>query len=56
MLNTKETIAAYNEAIQRPLFTEQTPQGSTWLDVTIAVAIGLMLAVGALSYFDVLTH
>jgi hypothetical protein len=51
----KSMIESYNQAIQRPLFIEQTPKGSTWLDVAIAVSVGLMLAIGALSYFDVLT-
>jgi hypothetical protein len=54
MKTTKSMIESYNQAIQRPLFIEQTPKASVWLDVAIAVAVGLMLAVGALSYFDVL--
>jgi hypothetical protein len=52
--STKQITEAYNQAIQRPLFIEQTPKASGWLDIAIAVAVGLMLAVGALSYFDVL--
>lgn len=56
MQNSKQTIEAYNQAIQRPLFMSKTPQGSTWVDVLIAVSVGLMLAIGALAYFDVLTH
>lgn len=55
MQNSKQVTEAYNQAIQRPLFIEQTPKASVWLDVAIAVAVGLMLALGALSYFDVLT-
>lgn len=54
MKTTKSMIESYNQAIQRPLFIEQTPKASVWLDVAIAVAVGLMLAIGALSYFDVL--
>jgi hypothetical protein len=54
MQDSKQVFEAYNQAIQRPLFIEQTPKGSTWLDVAIAVSVGLMLAIGALSYFDVL--
>jgi len=53
MKTTKSMIESYNQAIQRPLFIEQTPKASVWLDVAIAVAVGLMLAIGALSYFDV---
>jgi hypothetical protein len=54
MQNSKQITEAYNQAIQRPLFLEQTPKASGWLDVLIAVSVGLMLALGALSYFDVL--
>jgi hypothetical protein len=28
----------------------------TWIDYTLAVTVGLCLAMAALSYFDVLTH
>lgn len=50
---TKEIFDAYNQALQYG--PQSASKGSTWLDVLIAVAVGLMLAVGALSYFDVLT-
>jgi len=50
---TQEIFEAYNQALQYG--PQSTPKASTWLDVLIAVAVGLMLAIGALSYFDVLT-
>ena len=49
---TQEIFEAYNQALQ---YGPQTTPKATWLDVLIAVAVGLMLAIGALSYFDVLT-
>lgn len=49
---TKDIFDAYNHALQHG--PQSTDKGSTWLDVLIAVSVGLMLAVGALSYFDVL--
>ena len=49
---TQEMLEAYNQALQ---YGPQSPaKGSTWLDALIAVSVGLMLAIGALSYFDVL--
>lgn len=49
---TQQMFEAYNQALQ---YGPQSPaKGSTWLEVLIAVAVGLMLAIGALSYFDVL--
>jgi hypothetical protein len=53
MQNSKQVFEAYNQALQYG--PQSTPtKGSGWLDVLIAVAVGLMLALGALSYFDVL--
>lgn len=52
MQNSKQVFEAYNHALQHG--PQSTPSGSTWLDVLIAVSVGLMLAIGALSYFDVL--
>jgi hypothetical protein len=52
MKTTKSMLESYNQALQYG--PQSTPKGSTWLDVLIAVAVGLMLAIGALSYFDVL--
>ncbi len=52
MKTTKSMIESYNQALQYG--PQSTPKGSTWLDVLIAVAVGLMLAIGALSYFDIL--
>lgn len=54
MKTTQSMLESYNQAIQRPLFIEQTPKASGWLDVLIACSVGLMLAIGALAYFDVL--
>jgi hypothetical protein len=51
--NTKDMIEAYNHALQYGPQSEH--KGSPMLDVAVAVIVGLMLAVGALSYFDVLT-
>jgi phosphopantothenoylcysteine synthetase/decarboxylase len=49
---TQQMFDAYNHALQHG---PQSPaKGSGWLDVLIAVSVGLMLAIGALSYFDVL--
>jgi hypothetical protein len=55
MKTTKSMIESYNQAIQRPLFIDQAHKASVWLDVLIAVSVGLMLCIGALAYFDVLT-
>ena len=49
---TKDIFEAYNQALHYG--PQSTSSGATWLDVLIAVAVGLMLAIGALSYFDVL--
>ena len=49
---TQQMLDAYNQALQYG--PQSTAKGSTWLDVLIAVAVGLMLAIGALAYFDVL--
>lgn len=52
MQNSKQVFEAYNQALQ---YGPQSPaKGSGWVDVLIAVSVGLMLAIGALSYFDVL--
>jgi hypothetical protein len=50
---TKDIFEAYNHVLQYGPQSEPT-KGSTWLDVAVAVIVGLMLALGALSYFDVL--
>ena len=53
MKTTQSMIESYNQALQYG--PQSTPtKASVWLDVAIAVAVGLMLAIGALSYFDVL--
>ena len=52
MQDSKQVFDAYNHALQHG--PQSTSNGSNWLDVLIAVAVGLMLAIGALSYFDVL--
>ena len=49
---TQEMLDAYNQALHYG--PQSTANGSTWLDVLIACSVGLMLAVGALAYFDVL--
>jgi hypothetical protein len=53
MQDSKQMFEAYNHALQYGPQSEH--KGSGWLDVAVAVIVGLMLAVGALSYFDVLT-
>ena len=53
MKTTKSMIESYNQALQYGPQTTPT-KASGWLDVLIAVSVGLMLAIGALSYFDVL--
>lgn len=53
MKTTQSMLESYNQALQYGPQTTST-KASGWLDVLIAVAVGLMLAVGALSYFDVL--
>ena len=50
---TQEMFEAYNHALQHGPQSATKP--STWLDALIAVSVGLMLAIGALAYFDVLT-
>ena len=50
---TQEMFEAYNHALQHG--PQSTPSDATWLDVLIACSVGLMLAIGALAYFDVLT-
>ena len=53
MQDSKQVLEAYNQALQYG--PQSTPtKASGCLDVLIAVAVGLMLAIGALSYFDVL--
>ena len=53
MQDSKQIFEAYNQALQYG--PQSTPtKASGWLDVLIAVAVGLMLAIGALAYFDVL--
>jgi len=53
MQNSKQVFEAYNQALQYG--PQSTPtKTSGWLDVLIACSVGLMLAIGALSYFDVL--
>ena len=54
MKTTKDMLESYNQALQYG--PQSTTKVSGWLDVLIAVSVGLMLAIGALSYFDVLTH
>lgn len=54
MQNSKQVFEAYNQALQYGPRSTPT-KASGWLDVLIAVAVGLMLAIGALAYFDVLT-
>lgn len=49
---TKDIFDAYNQALQYG--PQSTSSGATWLDVLIAVSVGLLLAIGALAYFDVL--
>jgi hypothetical protein len=49
---TRDIFEAYNHALQYGPQSEH--KGSPMLDVAVAVIVGLMLAVGALSYFDVL--
>lgn len=49
---TQQMLDAYNQALQ---YGPQTTPKATWLDVLIACSVGLMLAIGALAYFDVLT-
>lgn len=49
---TQEMLDAYNHALQYGPQSEH--QGSPMLDVAVAVIVGLMLAIGALAYFDVL--
>jgi phosphopantothenoylcysteine synthetase/decarboxylase len=50
---TQQMFDAYNHALQHG--PQSTPtKASGWVDVLIAVSVGLMLAIGALSYFDVL--
>lgn len=39
----------------RNIFTDKPTRTEIVLDYALAVAIGLMLTVGALAYFDVLT-
>jgi hypothetical protein len=51
MQDSKQVFEAYNHALQ---YGPQSEPKATWLDVLIAVLVGLMLAIGALSYFDVL--
>jgi hypothetical protein len=53
MQDSKQVFEAYNQALQYG--PQSTSKGSGWVDVAIAVSVGLMLAIGALSYFDVLT-
>lgn len=53
MKTTQSMLESYNQALQYG--PQSTTKASGWFDVLIAVAVGLMLAVGALSYFDVLT-
>jgi hypothetical protein len=53
MKTSQSMIESYNQALQYG--PQSTTKPSTWLDVLIAVSVGLMLAFGALSYFDVLT-
>lgn len=50
---TQQMLDAYNQALQYG--PQSADKGSTWLDVLIACSVGLMLALGALAYFDVLT-
>lgn len=52
MQDSKQVFEAYNQALQYG--PQSTVKASGWVDVLIAVSVGLMLAVGALSYFDVL--
>lgn len=55
MQDSKQVFEAYNQALQYG--PQSTPtKASGWLDVLIAISVGLMLAIGALAYFDVLTH
>lgn len=49
---TQQMFDAYNHALQHG--PQSTPSGATWLDALIACSVGLMLAIGALAYFDVL--
>lgn len=49
---TQQMFEAYNHALQHG--PQSTSSGATWLDVLIAVSVGIMLAIGALAYFDVL--
>jgi hypothetical protein len=56
MQNSKQVLDAYNDAIQRPLFIDKTPKPSIVFDVIVALVVATLLCVGALSYFDVLTH
>ncbi len=55
MKNTKDMVESYNQAIQRPLFLEQTPKAPLWPDVLVGLVVAALLCVGALAYFDVLT-
>lgn len=52
MKTTQSMLESYNQALQYG--PQSTTKGSNWLDILIAVSIGLMLAIGALAYFDVL--
>jgi hypothetical protein len=56
MKNSYQVLDAYNDAIQRPLFIDKTPKPSIVIDVIVAIVVATLLCVGALSYFDVLTH
>lgn len=50
---TKDIFEAYNHALQYGPQVDH--QGSPMLDIAVAIIVGLMLAIGALAYFDVLT-
>ena len=52
MQDSKQVFEAYNQALHYG--PQSASSGATWLDVAIAVSVGLMLAIGALAYFDVL--
>jgi hypothetical protein len=50
---TKDIFEAYNHALQYGPQSEH--KSSPLLDVAVAVIVGLMLCIGAMAYFDVLT-